>query len=64
MACWMDQYGTGMAPSHCSLTWDLRPSSQAEAACRLAGRDLAEDARKAYLADLGPYRSTCGFGID
>jgi WD40 repeat protein len=44
--------------------WDLRPSSQAEAACRMAGRDLTEDEWKAYLADLGPYHSTCGFGIE
>lgn len=44
--------------------WDLRPSSQAEAACRMAGRDLTEDEWRAYVADLGPYRSTCGFGID
>lgn len=42
--------------------WDLRPSSHADAACRMAGRDLTEDEWLTYLADLGPYRSTCGFG--
>ncbi|MDQ0575801.1 nSTAND1 domain-containing NTPase [Agromyces albus] len=42
--------------------WDLRPSSQADAACRMAGRDLTRDEWIAYLSDLGPYRSTCGFG--
>jgi hypothetical protein len=55
--------GTELAaniPSGIAL-WDLRPSSQAEAACRMAGRDLTDDEWKAYLADLGPYRSTCGF---
>lgn len=42
--------------------WDLRPSSHANAACSMAGRDLTRDEWAAYLADLGPYRSTCGFG--
>ena len=42
--------------------WDLRPSSHADAACKMAGRDLSRDEWAAYLADLGPYRSTCGFG--
>jgi len=41
--------------------WDLRPSSHADAACRMAGRDLTRDEWMAYLSDLGPYRSTCGF---
>ncbi|MGW9629107.1 nSTAND1 domain-containing NTPase [Agromyces sp. NPDC055520] len=41
--------------------WDLRESSQAEAACRVAGRDLTRDEWNAYLGDLGDYRSTCGF---
>jgi hypothetical protein len=41
--------------------WDLRPSSHADAACRMAGRDLTRDEWIAYLSDLGPYRSTCGF---
>jgi len=44
--------------------WDLRPSSHADAACRMAGRDLTRDEWIAYLGDLGPYRSTCGFGED
>ena len=42
--------------------WDLRPSSHADAACAMAGRDLTRDEWAAYLGDLGPYRSTCGFG--
>jgi hypothetical protein len=42
--------------------WDLRPSSHADAACKMAGRDLTRDEWIAYLGDLGPYRSTCGFG--
>ena len=42
--------------------WDLRPSSHAEAACAMAGRDLTRDEWLTYLDDLGPYRSTCGFG--
>ena len=41
--------------------WDLRPSSHADAACKMAGRDLTRDEWIAYLSDLGPYRSTCGF---
>jgi DNA-binding SARP family transcriptional activator/DNA-binding beta-propeller fold protein YncE len=44
--------------------WDLRPSSHADAACEMAGRDLTRDEWIAYLSDLGPYRSTCGFGDD
>lgn len=42
--------------------WDLRPSSHAEAACTMAGRDLTRDEWSSYLSELGPYRSTCGFG--
>ncbi|HTH05343.1 MAG TPA: WD40 repeat domain-containing protein, partial [Ilumatobacteraceae bacterium] len=42
--------------------WDLKTSSQAEAACSMAGRDLTRDEWNAYVGDLGPYRSTCGFG--
>jgi WD40 repeat protein len=41
--------------------WDLRTSSHAEAACTMAGRDLTRDEWSAYLSELGPYRSTCGF---
>lgn len=48
------------APTGIAL-WDLRPSSHAEAACRMAGRDLTEDEWRNYLGDLGAYRSTCGF---
>ncbi|GAA1818019.1 BTAD domain-containing putative transcriptional regulator [Agromyces neolithicus] len=42
--------------------WDLRPETHADAACRMAGRDLTREEWASYLADLGPYRSTCGFG--
>ncbi|MFE5672043.1 BTAD domain-containing putative transcriptional regulator [Agromyces sp. NPDC056523] len=42
--------------------WDLRPSSHADAACKMAGRDLTQDEWLTYLGDFGPYRSTCGFG--
>ncbi|MGW4930931.1 nSTAND1 domain-containing NTPase [Agromyces sp. NPDC004153] len=42
--------------------WDLRPSSHADAACRMAGRDLTRDEWHTYLGQLGEYRSTCGFG--
>lgn len=42
--------------------WDLRPSSHADAACEMAGRDLTHDEWLTYLGDLGEYRSTCGFG--
>jgi DNA-binding beta-propeller fold protein YncE len=42
--------------------WDLRPSSHADAACGMAGRDLTRDEWIAYLEELGPYRSTCGYG--
>lgn len=42
--------------------WDLRPASHADAACKMAGRDLTRDEWTAYLSALGPYRSTCGFG--
>jgi WD40 repeat protein len=42
--------------------WDLRPSSHADAACKMAGRDLTRDEWKTYLSAIGPYRSTCGFG--
>ncbi|MET0976043.1 MAG: WD40 repeat domain-containing protein [Leifsonia sp.] len=41
--------------------WDLRPSSHAAAACRMAGRDLTRDEWIAYLGEIGPYRSTCGY---
>ena len=42
--------------------WDLDPDSQAEAACRIAGRDLTREEWDTYLGTIGPYRSTCGFG--
>ena len=42
--------------------WDLRTSSQADAACAMAGRDLTEDEWLTYLADLGEYRATCAVG--
>lgn len=42
--------------------WDLDPASQAEAACRVAGRDLTREEWDTYLGGIAPYRSTCGFG--
>jgi hypothetical protein len=42
--------------------WDLRPETHADAACRMAGRDLTREEWSSYLGDLSPYRSTCGFG--
>ena len=44
--------------------WDLRASSQAEAACAMAGRDLTRDEWLTYLGDVSEYRSTCGFGTE
>ncbi|MFE6255815.1 BTAD domain-containing putative transcriptional regulator [Agromyces sp. NPDC057865] len=44
--------------------WDLRPATHAEAACRMAGRDLTREEWATYLGELGDYRSTCGFGSD
>jgi hypothetical protein len=44
--------------------WDLRPSAHSAAACAMAGRDLTREEWASYLAELGPYRSTCGFGED
>ncbi|MFE6967591.1 BTAD domain-containing putative transcriptional regulator [Agromyces sp. NPDC057679] len=44
--------------------WDLRPETHADAACRMAGRDLTPEEWNTYLGDLGTYRSTCGFGGD
>ncbi|HET8778974.1 MAG TPA: hypothetical protein VFM66_02790, partial [Agromyces sp.] len=41
--------------------WDLDPEAHAQAACRIAGRDLTRDEWNTYLADVGEYRSTCGF---
>ena len=41
------------------LRWDLDPAHHAEAACRLAGRNLTPEEWATYLADLGPYRETC-----
>ncbi len=39
--------------------WDLDPARLVEAACELAGRSLTRPEWATYLADLGPYRSTC-----
>ena len=42
--------------------WDLDPAAQAEAACRIAGRDLTREEWDTYLGAIAPYRSTCRFG--
>ena len=42
------------------ITWDIDPSHQFEAACRIAGRDLTADEWATYLDGLGEPRSTCG----
>jgi WD40 repeat protein len=42
--------------------WDLDPEAQAEAACRVAGRDLTREEWDEHLGAIAPYRSTCGFG--
>jgi hypothetical protein len=39
--------------------WDLDPGNWATAACRIAGRNLAEQEWTTYLGDLGGYRATC-----
>jgi WD40 repeat protein len=39
--------------------WDLDPRHLLVAACRTAGRNLTRSEWATYLADLGPYRSTC-----
>ncbi|GAA1061065.1 nSTAND1 domain-containing NTPase [Agromyces bracchium] len=42
--------------------WDLRPETHADAACRMAGRDLTREEWNSYLGELGAYRTTCGLG--
>jgi WD40 repeat protein len=39
--------------------WDIDPEHLAEAACRVAGRDLTETEWETYLGSLGEYRKTC-----
>jgi DNA-binding SARP family transcriptional activator/WD40 repeat protein len=39
--------------------WDIDPDHLAEAACRVAGRDLTETEWETYLGSLGDYRQTC-----
>jgi WD40 repeat protein len=39
--------------------WDLDPSTLADAACSIAGRNLTRSEWDTYLGDLGPYRATC-----
>ena len=41
------------------LLWDLDPAHHAEAACRLAGRDLTRAEWTTYLGDVDPYEETC-----
>ncbi|WP_306894013.1 outer membrane protein assembly factor BamB family protein [Agromyces albus] len=43
--------------------WDLDSGAQAEAACRVAGRDLTREEWDEHLGAIAPYRSTCGFGL-
>ncbi|WP_169747629.1 nSTAND1 domain-containing NTPase [Demequina iriomotensis] len=42
--------------------WTLEPDALRDAACASAGRDLTADEWDTYLAPLGDWRSTCGFG--
>jgi len=42
--------------------WDLDPERQTAAACLIAGRDLTREEWDTYLGEIGPYRSTCGYG--
>ena len=53
--------GTSLAVTDAAgvLLWDLAPQHLAEAACRVAGRELSATERATYLADLGPVRDTC-----
>jgi hypothetical protein len=39
--------------------WHIAPDNLAEAACRLAGRNLTRTEWRAYLGSLGTYRATC-----
>ena len=41
------------------LIWDLDPEHWADAACRLAGRNLTNAEWEQYIGDLAPYRLTC-----
>ncbi|WP_172655912.1 nSTAND1 domain-containing NTPase [Demequina maris] len=42
--------------------WSLDPKVLRDAACASAGRDLTAEEWETYLAPLGEWRSTCGFG--
>jgi hypothetical protein len=44
---------------HGIALWDINPEHLAEAACRLAGRNLTPTEWDTYLADEGDYRPTC-----
>jgi DNA-binding SARP family transcriptional activator len=44
------------------VVWDIDPDHQFEFACRIAGRDLAENEWRTYLGELGEPQSTCSFG--
>jgi DNA-binding SARP family transcriptional activator/WD40 repeat protein len=41
--------------------WDIDAEHLAEAACRMAGRNLTETEWDTYLGSLGEYRKTCDF---
>lgn len=44
---------------HGIVVWDLDAELLAEAACRVAGRDITEQEWEDHLAALGPYRPVC-----
>lgn len=44
------------------MVWDIDAEHLAQAACRLAGRNLSEEEWASYLHDFGPYRQTCPAG--
>jgi WD40 repeat protein len=58
---WLHPDGTSVAiNSRLGIAlWDVGPEHLAEAACRLAGRNLTRAEWATYLADLGGYRATC-----
>ncbi|HUG07813.1 MAG TPA: hypothetical protein VMP13_02760 [Acidimicrobiia bacterium] len=39
--------------------WDIHPEHLAEAACRMAGRNLIPTEWTTYVGSLGDYRRTC-----
>jgi hypothetical protein len=41
--------------------WDIDAEHLAEAACRVAGRNMTETEWETYLGSLDEYRKTCDF---